>query len=93
MPRSDDHMHGYSRGYNAGSRGSWPDHRPPAPPNELVALAMAAARELRDEADVQIATFCEDDPMTLAIGAKIDEFDRQMQKIGAWLLEPAVPPA
>lgn len=80
----------YQRGYqNAINRGRhWPDHRPPVPPDPIIARLMTALQELRDECDSMCATFSPDDEIVLAIGPKIDAADEAMIAVTAWLKEP-----
>ena len=80
----------YSRGYNAGSRGAWPSHRPPAPPNECVKNLMQAAEKLRDIADNICATLLEDDVFVEELSPGIDGVDEAMEHIASWLLEKYV---
>lgn len=82
-----DFKRGYSKGYATGSRGTWPDHRPPMPPQENVAALMAACRSLRDGIDSELATFDEDDELNKRLGPLIDAVDDQFVKIGRWLRE------
>lgn len=81
----------YAKGYAAGSRGSWPAHKPPMPPTELVALMMTAARELRNSVDAQLCLFDKDDDIVLAIGPKVDVFDQAMIAVTDWLRNPRNP--
>lgn len=80
----------YGRGYSAGRRGSWPAHRPPSPPVEQVAAIMAAARELRDAVDAELAVFDPDDPMAIHLGPLIDRFDQAMTHVSDWLTKGVV---
>lgn len=80
----------YARGYNAGVRGRWPEHRPPAPPHPLVRNVLAAAQGLRDEIDSLFATLCEDDEFNVRIDPHIAAFDESMVAIDRWLREGSV---
>lgn len=82
---TDDYKRGYSRGYWAGSRGAWPDHLPPAPPDDLIAELMAAAHKLRDAVDGELATLDKDDPWQTALGDGVDAVDEAMTAISSWL--------
>lgn len=75
----------YGRGYSAGTRASWPLHRPPAPPTKCVAKLMHAARNLRDKVDNFLATIEEDDPLQVTVGPAIDSLDDALAEIGLWL--------
>lgn len=74
----------YARGYHAGAK--WPLHAPPAPPVPVVAEALAAAKDMRDWIDGQLAmgAYEEGD-----VGALIDRFDAAMGQIGIWIHENA----
>ena len=86
-----DYKRGYSKGYFAGSKGAWPDHRPPEPPHALFAGIMRAAQDLRDAIDAEISTFGEDDEVTRRIGPYIDAFDGQQEFLSGWLREEPAP--
>ena len=77
----------WGKGYATGSKGRWPDHQPPVPPDPIAASIVSAARALRDEADAVIATFDEDDPISIRLAEKIDAFDAAMAELGKWLKE------
>ena len=77
----------YARGYHAGSRSAWPEHRPPRPPDELCAELIDAMRRLRDCADGWLAMFCaeDDDQMHSEIAEGIDHADVVLAKVSEWL--------
>ena len=78
--------HFYRRGYNAGSRGKWPDHRPPCPPDELLAAFMKAALQLRDAYDDFLARCGPgDDEAESMFGPAIDAMDEAGRQIGFWI--------
>jgi hypothetical protein len=77
----------YSRGYNAGRRNAWPDHLPPAPPDPVIRRLMAAMKMLRDDVDHMLATgiLDESDPVSLKLGAAVDECDAAAAAVTEWL--------
>lgn len=75
----------YGRGYNAGRKGGWPEHRPPMPPDELCRKVIAALRALRDGIDSELAKFSEDDEIVQKLGALVDDADTVFVEIGNWL--------
>ena len=75
----------YSKGYNAGRRGSWPDHKPPMPPHGLTANLIASARALRDGVDGELAAFLDDEPLFEPMGPLIDALDDSLAAISTWL--------
>lgn len=75
----------YGRGYNTGSRGRWPDHRPPKPPDEIISALMQAAQKLRDGVDCELATLDSDDEWTQRLGPLIDALDEQFMRVGKWV--------
>lgn len=77
----------YSRGFYRGSRGAWPEHRPPAPPHEVLRPVIEAAQRLRDGADGICATLMDDDDFVKELGPLVDVFDEAMTKYGEWLRE------
>lgn len=78
----------YMRGYYRGSKGAWPDHRPPLPPDTTIAAIIRCARALRDAVDGQLAMSCgEDDERESLFGPKIDAFDEAMKECGRWVRE------
>lgn len=83
---SDDYKRGYSRGYNTASR-SWPEHKPPCPPEPVVRQLMEALRLLRDTADAETAAFDEDDPIYRAFGVPIATADEALSAVTEWLRE------
>ena len=85
MAMTDGERRAYQRGYNRAR--SWPDHRPPQPPNEIIAELMKAATELRDRVDGIFATFEEDDPIQAQVNDAIEPLDRAMKAVTKWLLE------
>ena len=85
MAAATETQKAYARGYNRGSSGKWPDHRPPAPPDEILAAIVRAAQSLRDTADHICATISEDDEFALELAPRIDKFDSAMTKFGEWL--------
>lgn len=89
---TNDQQKYYSRGYYAGARGRWPEHRPPTPPDEVVAALMAALRELRDECDSALATLEPDDEFVRRLGPRVDAADEAMRRVSGWLLAQDSPP-
>ncbi len=83
--RTDEERRAYSRGYNTGSRGAWPEHRPPNPPEGIAREIIQAALALRDGVDGEIATFLDDEPVIQRIGPLIDAFDVAMAQMGQWV--------
>lgn len=80
----------YQRGYAAGIRGRWPEHKPPLPPNEIIADLLLALREIRDHLDGELATI--DDPeWEAAFGPIIERADTAAQLVTEWLL--SAPPS
>lgn len=75
----------YSRGYSAGRRGAWPDHRPPVPPSPIIAKVLEAAKSLRDAVDGELATLEQDDRWQTIFGNPVDEFDQAMIEFGEWV--------
>ena len=76
----------YGRGYNTGSRGGWPEHRPPVPPNPLFEQLLQAATRLRDEADDCCATlYDDDDDFVRRLSPKIDALDDALRQLSHWL--------
>lgn len=84
-----EYQRGYSSGYYRGSRGTWPDHRPPQPPNETIAALMEATMNLRNAVDAELATLDGDDEWTERLGPLVDAVDEQFEKIGHWLRNEA----
>jgi hypothetical protein len=82
-----DEQNAYSKGYAAGSRGRWPLHRPPLPPDEIVRAIVEPARALRDAADSLVAILDEGDEFAKKLGPPIDAFDEAMTRLGLWLVE------
>lgn len=74
----------YAKGYNA--RAKWPLHKPPMPPEPMVAKLMTALTNLRNAVDGELAKFGEDDPIGEILGPRIDEADEALSDVGTWLL-------
>lgn len=81
----DAEKRAYSRGYNAARKKSWPAHRPPLPPHEVVANLMSALQQLRDAVDNGCATFDATDPFVVALDPAITIADAAMEKVTEWL--------
>ena len=84
----------YGRGYNTGSRHGWPSHKPPTPPDPLVAALIEALKSLRDAADWYCATVgcgsdseAIDDPFAAELIPKIDAANEALRAIVLWLTE------
>jgi hypothetical protein len=82
---ADDERRAYQRGYYAGSYRRWPDHKPPAPPDPVVAELLAAMAALRDEVDRALAVLDPDDPWERDLGPKVDACDEAAKKVTTWL--------
>lgn len=84
-----EHQRAYQRGYNAGMNHKWPPHKPPTPPDPIVADLMKAAVLLRNQYDALIATtdWGSDDEMERKLGPGIDALDEAMRKVTLWLAE------
>lgn len=84
---SPEYKRAYRTGYNAGSRGAWPEHRPPMPPGNKLRALVLAARELRDAADCICAVLDDDDEFVKMLAPRIDEMDYVMIAWSSWLIE------
>lgn len=62
----------YSRGYNAGSRGAWPAHLPPKPPDALFSRLQWALVDLVGVLDGELGKFDPDDPFVERLYQQID---------------------
>lgn len=82
---TDGEKRAYSRGYTAGSRGRWPEHRPPQPPNQIVAELLLALREIRDELDGGLAAI-DDEEWEKLFGPIIERADAAAEMVSAWLI-------
>lgn len=87
---NDDYKRGYSKGYNAGVAGRWPEHKPPSPPDDVVAALWKVASELRDTADSLCATLDDEDEFLKSLVPKIDAIDRLGHWIADWLKQSPV---
>ncbi len=72
---------GYGRGYTAGRKGFWPDHRPPTPPGYVTGALVRALRRLRDAVDSTLATFDPEDEIVTELGPLMDEATEALQKV------------
>jgi len=82
----------YQRGYTAGSRNSWPAHRPPLPPDPVLRRLIEAVTRIRDTADGMQAVFSPDDEVVVTLGRMIDEADAAAESVTRWLLGPIPDP-
>lgn len=80
----------YSRGYQAGSKGRYPKHLPPSPPDEVAAAIYEALTELRSRADAELATFPDDDEIRDAFEPALDKADAAIEAYAAWLCAPGL---
>ena len=76
----------YGRGYNAGAARKWPAHKPPVPPEPVVAELMRALTALRDKYDAMLATMGPDPELEAEFGPAIDAADAATAKVTEWLL-------
>jgi hypothetical protein len=78
----------YSRGYSRGYLSNrWPEHKPPTPPDPIIAELMDALRSIRDACDALCATIEPDDFFSLQLGPQIERADGAMRAVSAWLKE------
>ena len=85
MSQTREERLAYQRGYHTGSKRAWPEHRPPTPPDEIVAALIRAGSALRDQADRTISTFDEGDVIVHELGPAIDAYDEAMAELGRWV--------
>jgi hypothetical protein len=83
--RTDDEKRAYAKGYNAAQRHAWPEHRPPVPPEPVLAALVKALSGLRDVADDLCATLDEEDPVAARLAPLVDVADEAMAGLTAWL--------
>ena len=79
----------YSKGYNRGRIGVWPDHRPPRPPDEIVGPLVLALQNMRSALDGELATLDPDDPdnrWEQVFGPLIEDADKSMERLSEFLL-------
>ena len=75
----------YQLGYAAGLRNRWPKHRPPQPPNQIIANLLLALREIRDHLDHELATI--DDPgWESSLAPIIEKADDAAEAVTEWLI-------
>ena len=77
----------YCRGYSAGSRKIWPDHRPIRPPDEIIGPLVEAALRLRDAVDNQLALFDPEDELQDTLGIPMDDLTLALARCGEWIRE------
>jgi hypothetical protein len=75
----------YQRGFQRGS--NWPLHKPPIPPEPVVAELVEALRALRDAVDGALASFDPDDPLNAALSPYIERADKAQRGVSLWLLD------
>ena len=83
--KTPEERNAYAKGYYAGCRNRWPAHRPPTPPNGLVAGLVDAAMNLRDAVDSYLAVSDEEDELQKTLGNPMDEVTDAISRIGDWL--------
>ena len=83
--RSREEQLAYQRGYSAGCKGVWPEHKPPLPPDSLIRKIIEAMQKLRDCADSVCATLSEDDEFCVQFDPGIQAVDEAMIEVGKWL--------
>jgi ribosome modulation factor len=74
----------YQRGYATGIRGRWPAHRPPQPPNQVIANLLLALREIRDHLDTELAVIG-DPEWEAAFAPIINKADAAAESVTEWL--------
>lgn len=83
MPMTEGERKAYQRGYCRAA--TWPDHRPPRPPDPTIRKLMDALRGLRDCADTLCATLEEDDDFVKQFDGPIQKADDALIEVGEWL--------
>lgn len=77
----------YAKGYAAGQRRSWPEHKPPRPPDAIVSELQEALQQLRDDIDGELAKFDEDDELNIVLSPSIERADEALRSVTKWLLD------
>lgn len=85
---SDDEKRAYAKGYSAGSRGRWPLHKPPRPPDEITAALVDALQALRDQVDGQLAMFDPDDEIVVTLYPFVDAATEALERVGKYCRQP-----
>lgn len=78
----------YAKGYQAGMKRSWPQHRAPLPPDKIREDIMKAANDLRDAADDICARLDESDDFVKELSPKIDALDKANRALVDWCVSP-----
>lgn len=81
----------YGRGYSAGLRRLWPPHKPPVPPEPVIAELLAALETLCASMQAELATFTDDDPLVVALLEPLARARAAATAVTEWLAEPAAP--
>jgi hypothetical protein len=74
----------YARGYQVAGH-KWPAHKPPTPPDPVVAELVEAMREMRDTCDAFRSTLCKDDEFGQSLELVIDRADAALTAVTRWL--------
>lgn len=85
MKQTNDERRAYSRGYQRGLQGRWPENVPPHPPEPVVAQLMAALKSLRDSVDNYCAQLTPDDEWAVDLGPQVDRADEALTAVTKWL--------
>ncbi len=83
-PMTIDEHKAYSRGYSKRAE-QWPEHRPPLPPDPVIAELMAALQELRDTCDTFRATLMPDDEFGAELEPGITRADKALTAVSLFL--------
>lgn len=79
---TDGERKAYARG---ATNRNWPAHKPPLPPEGMVAEMMKAGQALRDASDTLCASISANDEWALKLDPLIDAWDWQMKALTEWL--------
>lgn len=82
--RTEDEKRAYAKGYNAGRRNDWPAHRPPVPPEPVLAALVKALSDLRDGVDGACATLDESDELTAQLSPLVDAANDALVGLTEW---------
>ena len=74
----------YQRGYQCAST-RWPMHKPPTPPEPIIARMMTVLKEVRDICDGFRATLDEDDLFGQELELAISKADDALISVSVWL--------
>ena len=92
MPMTRSERSAYARGYQVSAR-RWPAHKPPVPPQPVVAELMQAMEQMCDQCATFIGMIEQDDAWAKIMAAIMERGDKALSAVSAWVRDNSEGPS